>query len=868
MADGTIRYEVEVDSSGAIKGLKQVEGQAQNTATASSKEFNKIITTVLAAEAALGGFVLKGGLEFNAQLEGYQTSFEVMTGDAEYAYELVDRLKTQAAQTPFDLTQLAKTTQLMMNYGIEGDKAVDMMSRLGDIAQGDAQKLDSVSLAYAQMSSLGRVQLQDIKQMINGGFNPLQEIAEHTGETMESLYDRISKGTMSVNEITDSIMRSTSVGGKYFDSMDKQSQTLKGRWNTLKDTVREATGNMTKGLSDTLANDVLPAAIDKVKWLGENFEKLVPAIAAVTTAMITMKLAANFDSIVSSVKAIITFLTSSAGIWGLIIAAVGAVVALCTALAIEVNKPTESFQQWKAEIDKVNSALETVQSELDSIPDYMSTTGKSIEATTQQATDYINRLAELEEKSELTAEEQDEWNNILQALTGIIPGITGLIDDETGAIEGGTQALRDHLAEWQKTQYIQAMGETMTQAIKTQMDAVEARTRAYEVYQGVQAEHIRLGQEEQVMLDAINQEFGLNATSLEEANEMLSAWSGGLDENAEKAADYQRDIQGLTKEIQDNDKALGMATDTLNNANKKVDEATGKVNTITAAQDKIQRGEGDLATVWQECIEDMIGAQSDLNSATADGASEIEGVTGEMASLTRRNYDEGLVKALHDAGIKSHDELVWLTQQSDEQIKSWNELFKKDAKAAVKQISTAFSESDAGKKAAELGKNVETSFKPNLYGSGASAVDGAISGMSSRASSLKSKAQELAGLVQRNFNVKLQVKSPSRVMMESGRFVVEGIMVGMENERRDLAREAEKMADTVQSAFNVDTSGMENFGSVQAIQQTEMVSQMAAQVNSAPINVHLNIDGREFATATALPMSYALETLRLAEVRG
>ena len=212
--------------------------------------------------------------------------------------------------------------------------------------------------------------------------------------------------------------------------------------------------------------------------------------------------------------------------------------------------------------------------------------------------------------------------------------------------------------------------------------------------------------------------------------------------------------------------------------------------------------------------------------------------------------------------------MVWLTQQSDEQIKSWNELFKKDAKAAVKQISNAFSESDAGKKAAELGKNVETSFKPNLYGSGASAVDGAISGMASRASSLKSKAQELAGLVQKNFNVKLQVKSPSRVMMESGRFVVEGVMVGMENERRDLARETEKMADTVQSAFNIDTSGMESFGSVQAIQQTEMVSQMAAQVNSAPINVHLNIDGREFATATALPMSYALETLRLAEVRG
>ena len=868
MADGTIRYEVEVDSSGAIKGLKKVEEQSEQTASVSSKSFNRIVTAMLAAETALAGFVVKGGLDFNAQLEGYQTSFEVMTGDAEYAYELVDRLKNQAAQTPFDLTQLAKTTQLMMNYGMEGDKALDMMSRLGDIAQGDAQKLDGVALAFSQMSSLGKVNLQDIKQMINAGFNPLQEISEKTGESMASLYQRISDGTMSVDEITASIMRATSVGGKYFNSMDKQSQTLKGRWNTLKDTVREASGSITKGLADTLANNVLPAAIDAVKWLGENFEKLVPAIAAVTTALVVMKAAAKFDDIVDSIQTIIQFLMSSAGIWGLIIAAVGAVIALCTALAIEVNKPSEGFQQWKKELDDVNSALETVQSELNSIPDYMNTTGKSIEATTQQASDYIDRLAELEEKTDLTAEEQEEWNNILSALSGIIPGINGLINDQTGEIEGGTQALRDYVAEWQKSQYIQAMSESMTQAIKTQMDAVEARTRAYELYQSAQSEHVRLSQQEQLMLDAINQEFGLQATSLEEANAALSTWSGGLGESAEKAADYQRDIEGLTREIQENDKEMALATATLSDANKKVDEATRKVDTITNAQNKIQQGQGDLSEVWQECVEDMIGAEKELVGNTADGASEIEGVTAEMASLTRRNYDEGLVKAMHDAGINSHEELVWLTQQSDEQIKSWNELFKKDAKAAVEQISNAFKNSDAGQRSAELSGKVEGNFKPNLYGAGQNAIAGAIKGINSKTNDLASAASSAAGVVMRNFNVRLKVQSPSKVMAESGKYVVEGVVVGMDSERAALAREAEKMADTVSNAFHVDTSGMENFGSLQALQQTEMVSQMAAQVNSAPINVHMNIDGREFATATALPMSYALETLRLAEVRG
>lgn len=50
---------------------------------------------------------------------------------------------------------------------------------------------------------------------------------------MASLYDRISdSGSLSVDEIT-SMERSTS-GGKYFQSMDKQSQTLNGKISTLK----------------------------------------------------------------------------------------------------------------------------------------------------------------------------------------------------------------------------------------------------------------------------------------------------------------------------------------------------------------------------------------------------------------------------------------------------------------------------------------------------------------------------------------------------------------------------------------------------------------------------------------------------------
>lgn len=128
---------------------------------------------------------------------------------------------------------------------------------LGDISQGSADKMSRIAAAYGQMSSAGKVQLEDVKQMIEAGFNPLLEISNSTGESMESLYDRISKGTVSIDEITESIKRATSEGGQFYKSSEKQSQTLAGRISTLKDETAE--------LGAELVESLLPVAKDVVK---------------------------------------------------------------------------------------------------------------------------------------------------------------------------------------------------------------------------------------------------------------------------------------------------------------------------------------------------------------------------------------------------------------------------------------------------------------------------------------------------------------------------------------------------------------------------------------------------------------------------
>ena len=223
--------------------------------------------------AAIEGFkeLLRGGYDFYTAMEGYTTSFEVMTGSAEKAAQVTEKLGEIAAKTPFELNDLADTTQLLMNYGFTADDALVKMTMLGDVAQGNADKMNRIATAYGQMSSAGKVSLEDVKQMIEAGFNPLQEISQTTGESMESLYKRISKGTLSIDEITASMQRSTGEGGKYFQSMEKQSQTLSGRLSSLKDAINSGLGTAMSQVLGNIADNLLPnltSKLDGINWEG------------------------------------------------------------------------------------------------------------------------------------------------------------------------------------------------------------------------------------------------------------------------------------------------------------------------------------------------------------------------------------------------------------------------------------------------------------------------------------------------------------------------------------------------------------------------------------------------------------------------
>ena len=267
-----------------------------------------------------------GAVDYQKSMEYYTTSFTVMTGSADKASETVKKLADIGATTPFDMPQLADATSLLMNFGFSADDAVDSMMMLGDISQGNADKLDTIARAYGKMNSAQKVTLENINMMIDAGFNPLQEISEKTGESMQSLYDRVSKGKMSVDEITESMKRSTSEGGKYFQSMDAQSQTLDGRLSTLSDTINSKLGealqpilqkaadewipNITNAIDNmdidsvvSVIDDIISGVGDLFGFIMDNGDTIISLVAGIGTAMLTWNVASMINGVVTAVKA-------------------------------------------------------------------------------------------------------------------------------------------------------------------------------------------------------------------------------------------------------------------------------------------------------------------------------------------------------------------------------------------------------------------------------------------------------------------------------------------------------------------------------------------------------------------------------------
>lgn len=266
------------------KSKTKINLDTSNISTANGG-ISSLIGKFSSAKAAVGGFMGafavsalvdfgKEAIDAQSKVEQLEISFRTLLGSQEKASALIAEIKSYGTVTPYDTEGLAQAARLMLSYGMSSSKIMPTLQMLGDIAMGDKDKLQSLTLAFSQMSASGRVCKEDLNQMVDAGFNPLQIISDKTGKSIGELTDEVSKGAISVQDIEQAFIDATSEGGKFHNMVNNMSDSIAGKTAQMTDNweaFKASIGGLLKPAylgaiqTTTSAIDAMTKAIERLR---------------------------------------------------------------------------------------------------------------------------------------------------------------------------------------------------------------------------------------------------------------------------------------------------------------------------------------------------------------------------------------------------------------------------------------------------------------------------------------------------------------------------------------------------------------------------------------------------------------------------
>jgi tape measure domain-containing protein len=231
--------------SASVAGFsKKVQGQYSGV-TAASNKFSGALRSGLSTVGVIGGFALvaagfKKIVSEAANFEGSVANFTTLLGGSETAAKkLVSDLQLLGAETPFEFKDLADATQRLLGFGVATkDTVAPTLRMLGDLAQGNSEKLQGISLVYGQIMAGGKMMGQDFNQLINQGVPIAQGLAKVWGVDVNEAIKRVKQnGPVMAKDVQAAMEQMTAAGGMFYGGMMRSSKTLTGLWSTFQDAI-------------------------------------------------------------------------------------------------------------------------------------------------------------------------------------------------------------------------------------------------------------------------------------------------------------------------------------------------------------------------------------------------------------------------------------------------------------------------------------------------------------------------------------------------------------------------------------------------------------------------------------------------------
>ncbi len=323
------------------------------------------------------GFV-QTGMQYNTQIEIYRTALTNMLGDAEKANAMLTSIKRDAARTPFSTDALVAANQYLLSAGENAEYSQKTILALGDAIKatdGGDDELNRMAQNLQQVANVGKASAVDIKQFAFAGINIYQVLADYTGKSVQE----VQSMTVTYDVLTKALQAAAQEGGRYYNSMATQSQTLDGRTTTLTDNVKQLAGELTTGLSSAYGA-IVEKANSWVSSILESDEKLsqlettvtvaASAVAGLTAAFLAYKAAMAIADIITAVQKATEGLTAAQVALNIAMDSnpIGIVVAVLGALVGAIGAAYAANEQFR---EAWNSAWSSIKEVFSGVADFI-----------------------------------------------------------------------------------------------------------------------------------------------------------------------------------------------------------------------------------------------------------------------------------------------------------------------------------------------------------------------------------------------------------------------------------------------------------------------------------------------------------------
>ncbi len=325
-------------NSGLVNFESKIESSGESMASAMTKAqlLSSAIQKITSVAVSFGEKVLQSGIDYNIQLETYQTAYTNLMGSAEKASAFLQQLQQDAARTPFNMEALVQANQYLLGAGENAEYSRKTILALGDAVKatgGGNDELNRMAQNLQQVANVGKASAVDIKQFAFAGINIYQVLADYTGKSIQN----VQSMTITYDVLTKALQAAAEEGGRYYNAMGIQSQTLDGRLTTLEDNAKQLAAALTSDLASAFgqlvskANGLVVAMKDgwdtdgfqgmmaaaaeavpqlesvanALAWIHENADILIPILTTLGTAFLYAKVYAGAQGLLGAITALL-----------------------------------------------------------------------------------------------------------------------------------------------------------------------------------------------------------------------------------------------------------------------------------------------------------------------------------------------------------------------------------------------------------------------------------------------------------------------------------------------------------------------------------------------------------------------------------